>query len=248
MDNRQFGALIRAVRVRRQLRQKDLADAAGVARSTISEVENGNLGRLSIETLRRIAEPLQVQFEVRGWWRGGDGQRLLSRRHSRLAESFAAFIGDHSGWHVEPEVSFSVYGERGVIDQLAWHAATMHLLVIELKTEFVDINEMLGTLDRKVRLARTIAVERGWRPNAVSAWLVVADSRTNRRHAAEHRTLLDSRFRSDGRSLRAFLRNPTVPATGMTFWTDANGSDASPEGFAAVKAVQPHNAATRRPG
>lgn len=34
-----------------------------------------------------------------------------------------------------PEVSFSIYGQRGVIDILAWHAATRSLLVIELKTE-----------------------------------------------------------------------------------------------------------------
>ena len=50
-------------------------------------------------------------------------------------------------------------GERGVIDILAWHAATRTLLVIELKTEIVDINELMGTVDRKRRLAATVARE-----------------------------------------------------------------------------------------
>jgi hypothetical protein len=40
-----------------------------------------------------------------------------------------------------------------VIDILGWHAAARMILVIELKTEFVDINETMGTLDRKDRLA-----------------------------------------------------------------------------------------------
>jgi hypothetical protein len=75
----------------------------------------------------------EIQFEVTARWRGGDGGRLLSRQHSLLAESFAGWVNSQPGWTVEPEVSFSIYGERGIIDQLAWHAATSHLLVVELK-------------------------------------------------------------------------------------------------------------------
>jgi hypothetical protein len=160
-------------------------------------------------------------------WRGGDADRLLSRRHSLLAESFASFMESAAGWVVEPEVSFAVYGERGIIDQLAWHAGTGHLLVIELKTEFVDVNEMLGTLDRKVRLARTVAAGRGWRARQVSAWLIASATRTNRRHAAEHAALLRSRLRLDGRQLRPFLRNPSEATSGLAFWTCAHGSGTS---------------------
>ena len=76
--------------------------------------------------------------------RGGNGTRLLSHRHSALAESLAAFLISQSGWSLEPEVSFAHFGERGVIDQLAWHAERRHVLIIEIKTEFVDMNEMLG--------------------------------------------------------------------------------------------------------
>ena len=43
-----------------------------------------------------------------------------------------------------------------------WHEPTRSLLVIELKTELVDLQETVGTLDRKVRLATQIAHEQGW--------------------------------------------------------------------------------------
>ncbi len=229
MDDQQLGSLIRATRRRRHLRQLDVATAASVSRGSVSLVERGHLQTLALDTVRRVAAAVDVRVEVVGRWRGGDAGRLLSRRHSLLAESFAAFIGTRPGWTVKPEVSFSIYGERGIIDLLAWHAATGHLLVIELKTEFVDVNEMLGTLDRKVRLARTIAAERGWRPCQVSVWLIVSDTKTNRRHATEHATLLHSRFRLDGRQFRGWLMNPTEPTTGLAFWTDSNGGGARPD-------------------
>jgi len=210
-----LGGAIRAVRLRRGLRQADPASSAEVSRTTVSLVERGPWPSLSIETVRRIAKAVDVRVDVVARWRGGDLDRLLSRRHSMLAERFASLLVSNSGWVVEPEVSFAIYGERGVIDQLAWHQETAHLLVVELKTEFVDVNEALGTLDRKARLARSIAAERGRRPRLISMWLIVSDTRTNRRHAAEHATLLGSRFRLDGRQLRAFLRGPTEATTGL---------------------------------
>jgi transcriptional regulator with XRE-family HTH domain len=222
MDDQKLGAAIRAVRIRRGLRQLDLAQSADVWRTTVSLVERGHWQRLSIETVRRIAAAVDVRVEVTPRWRGGDLARLLSRRHSLLAERVASLVLSHAGWVAVPEVSFAIYGERGVIDQLAWHESTAHILVVELKTEFVDINEALGTLDRKARLARRIAAERGWQPALVSVWLIVSDSRTNRRHAAEHAALLSSRFQLDGRQLRPFLREPCAATTGLAFMTDAN--------------------------
>jgi transcriptional regulator with XRE-family HTH domain len=229
MDDLRLGSVVRAVRKRRGLSQTDLATLSGVGHSTVSLVERGHCETLSLRTLRSIAAALDVRVELLGRWRAGDLDRLLSRRHSLLAERVASFMSTQPGWISEPEVSFGIYGERGVIDRLAWHAATGHLLVIELKTEFVDVNEMLGTLDRKARLARSIAAARGWRAASVSAWVVASATRTNRRHAAQHAALLSDRLRMDGRQLRPFLRNPTGPTTGLAFWTDSNPRGESPE-------------------
>jgi transcriptional regulator with XRE-family HTH domain len=221
VDGQHLGSLIRAVRRRRGLRQVDVAAIARVSDSTVSLVERGHWQTLSFETLERIAVSLDVRVDVSGRWRGGDGDRLLSRAHSHLAEQVAGRLRE-SGWAVAPEVSFSIYGERGVIDQLAWHPGRSHLAVLELKTEFVDVNELLGTFDRKIRLARAIAARRGWRAAAVSGWLIVLETRTNRRHAAQHRELLRSRFPSDGRALTGFLADPSA-VSGMAFWPDSSG-------------------------
>jgi hypothetical protein len=57
-------------------------------------------------------------------------------------------------------VSYSVYGERGSIDLLAWHPAIRTLLVIEVKTEVSSVEAMLRKHDEKVRLAPRVAAER----------------------------------------------------------------------------------------
>jgi transcriptional regulator with XRE-family HTH domain len=245
MDDQQLGRLVRAVRLRRRMRQVDVANAAGVSHATVSLVERGRCRKMSLETLQRISAAIDVRIELGARWRGGDTDRLLSRRHSLLAESFASFMKSVAGWVAEPEVSFSIYGERGVIDQLAWHAATGHLLVIELKTEFVDVNELLGTLDRKVRLARTVAARRGWTAHRVSFWVIVSATRTNRRHAALHAALLRGRLRLDGRQFRPFLRNPGEATSGLAFWTDSTASSASPEHGHDQARIRPSGAPNR---
>ncbi len=54
------------------------------------------------------------------------------------------------------------------IDLLAWHAPTRTLLVIEIKTELVDVGDLLSVMDRKVRLAPEIGAGRRWRPRRVA--------------------------------------------------------------------------------
>jgi transcriptional regulator with XRE-family HTH domain len=218
MDDQRLGAAIRAVRIRRGLRQQDLADASGVSR--------GHFETLSLAAIRRVVAAVDVRVDLVGRWRGGDLDRLLNRRHSVLAESFANALTTAAGWQVEPEVSFAIYGERGCIDQLAWHADAGHLLVVEFKTQLVDINELLGTLDRKRRLIRQIAAGHGWSPRLISVWLIISDTSTTRRHAREHATLLHSRLPLDGRQLSKLLRHPTEAGSGIAFWSDSSGGSA----------------------
>ncbi len=136
-----------------------------------------------------------------------------------------------------PEVSFSIYGERGVIDMLAWHSGRRALLVIELKSEIVDVNELLGTLDRKRRLAWRIARERGWNPESVSVWLAIADTRTNRRRVDAHGYLLRSVFKDGPTALRSYLADPSRPIAALTFLT--NRSQTRPgHGLGPVKRVR----------
>ena len=67
------------------------------------------------------------------------------------------------GWHVDVEVSFIVWGERGSIDAVAFHPAHGALLVLEVKSVVADSQATLHGLDRKARLAREILKDRRWR-------------------------------------------------------------------------------------
>ena len=221
MDDLQFGTVFRTVRQRLGWRQIDVANRSGISQSVVSRIERGHVGPQSIDSVRAIAHALEIRVSLVAQWRGGDLDRLINRRHSALHESVARMFRDElPAWILAPEVSFSVYGERGIIDILAWHPGRRALLVIELKTDLVDMNELVGTFDRKRRLAWEVAVKRGWDPISVSAWLIVASSRTNRRRVEAHRAMLDAALPDDGRTIDRWLQDPVGAVAGLSFWTD----------------------------
>jgi hypothetical protein len=142
-------------------------------------------------------------------------------RHSALHESVARwFAADLPAWVLAPEVTFAIYADRGVIDILAWHPGRRALLVIELKTDIADVNELLGTLDKKRRVAARVARDRGWDPVGVSVWLIVGASRTNQRRVQAHRAMLGAAMPADGRAIRRWLVDPVGRIAGISFWTD----------------------------
>ncbi len=215
MDDQRVGALLRAIRIRRRLRQEDLAAAAGVDRSWVSRIERGHLGDVSTGRLRAIAGVLEVGLEIVPTWRGGEVARVVNERHSRLHELCAAHLARTPGWEFATEVSFSSWGERGVIDILAWHAARRVLLVIELKTEIPDPAGVIAQVDRYRRLAPGIGRERGWDATSVATWVLLAESDMNRRQLARHRVMLRNAFPLDGRRLGRWLRDPGAAVGGV---------------------------------
>ena len=228
MDDLRVGAAFRAVRLRRRWRQSDVAAKAGVSRGLVSLIERGHIDRISLHGLRSVAAVLEIRIDVIARWRGGALDRMLSLGHSQLSDSVTAWVLGQGGWLLAPEVSFSIYGERGVIDLLAYHPASGCLLVIELKTVIVDVNEMVGTLDRKARLAPRIARDRGWHARSVSRWVVVTRSKTNQRRIDAHRTVLRAAYPSDGRQIHPWLRAPSGSIAALSTWSHAKGGSARP--------------------
>ena len=191
---------------------------------------------MTVETLERVFEELGIRTKLAMWWEGAELDRLLGGRHSAMHDEVARLFEALTGWVTAPEVSFAIYSERGTIDILAWHAPSRSLLIIELKTELVDVQETVGTLDRKARLGSTIAAERGWKPLTVSRWLLIADSRTNRRRVAAHGAVLRAAFPVDGRSMSRWLRDPRESVAAMSFLSSSPGVNAKRE-FAPVRRV-----------
>ncbi|MCU0477345.1 MAG: helix-turn-helix transcriptional regulator [Chloroflexi bacterium] len=216
MDDQRFGSAVRALRVRRGWRQEDLADRAGISPSVVSRLERGHLDTLTLRTIRRITTCLNMRVDFVTRWRGGDLDRMLAGRHAGLADAVVADLG-RRGWSVRPEVTFSIFGERGSIDVLAYHPARRALLVVELKSDVVDAHALISQVDRYRRLAREVAGSCGWVPRVIGCWVVVGESRTNRRRVAAHRALLRAAFPSDGRAMTSWLRDPAVAISALSF-------------------------------
>jgi transcriptional regulator with XRE-family HTH domain len=239
MDDLRVSAAFRAVRRRRRWRQQDLAQTAGVSSSFVSLVERGHMDRVSLASLRRLAAALDIRLDVVARWRVGELDRLLNARHAALHEAVATRLRSIPGWQLAPEVSFSLNGERGVIDILAFHPASGCLLVIELKTAIVDVNELLATMDRKRRLARRVAADRGWAATSVSSWLIVESGRTNRRRVHDHQGMLAAAFPDHGRIVRAWLREPARNISALSSWPSLNGGGVGPSRAQRVQASSP---------
>ena len=224
MEDGRFGAAIRAVRHKRRWRQRDVAARVGVSAATISRLERGHLDTLTLGTVRHVAAVLDVRVDLVARWRAGDLDRLLNAGHSALHDAVAAWFKEaFPAWELAPEVSFNIYGERGVVDIVAWHPGRRALLIIELKTDIADVNELIGTFDRKRRLAREIVKERGWVPTTVSGWVIVSAGRTNRARIAAHGAMLRAACPLDGRSILAWLADPTRAMAALSMWSSAKG-------------------------
>jgi transcriptional regulator with XRE-family HTH domain len=237
VDDLAFGRLIRLARIRRRWSQQDLAGRAGVSRTTVSRVERGYIAVIPLATVRTIAAPLEVRVELRPRARAVDLDQVMNARHSAMAEFLIAWISRTPGWVARPEVSFSRFGERGAIDLLAWHAGSRCLLVIEIKTELVEFGELLARLDMKRRLAPDAAAPFGWRPSGVSTCLLVADSMTNRRGAAERRSLLGAALPDTGAELLRWLRHPTGVVHTLRFVSDVRAGHVR-DAFASPRRVR----------
>lgn len=217
VNDTQLGLLFRAVRIRGRLRHQDVARRAGTSPSSVSRIERGLFDTLPIGIVRRVGTVLEIRLDLVPAWRGGDLERLVNARHSALHERLANRLGGIPGWDSAAEVSYSIWGERGVIDRLAFHGERRMLAVFELKADLGDPAGLVAQVDRYRRLAPEIARSRGWQSESVSCWAVVADTDTNRRRLAAHRELLRGAFPAEGRELRRWLRDPVERVDGLAF-------------------------------
>jgi transcriptional regulator with XRE-family HTH domain len=224
MDAVRFGGDVRLLRKRRRWTQQRLASEAKVGRWVVVEIEAGRSQRISVDRLIGIVAALGGYLSVRIQYQGEGLDRLRDRRHAALVDRMVARLrGD--GWEVGTEVSFSVFGERGSIDILAFDPSTGTLLVIEIKTVVPDIGGMLQTLDRKVRLARGLAEERGWHVTTVARLLVLPEASTARRRVEDHDATFRNAFPARNVEVNRWLRAPSGPLSGLIFLSSAHRAD-----------------------
>ena len=208
------------MRIRRGLRQADVAAAAGCSRPQISRLERGEIERTPVEHLQAVAAVLGADLDLRVRWHGEGLDRLLDEAHANLVDAMVQRLTD-AGWECAVEVTFSVYGERGSIDVFARHPANDALLVSEIKSTIPDAGSTISTHDRKVRLAPGIAGERGWAARIVGRLLVVADSTTSRRRVRQLDAVFGAAYPDRGAAVDRWIRSPAGPLSGLLFLPDS---------------------------
>jgi hypothetical protein len=197
-------------------------NASALSQSEISLFERGRIDGMTIKTVRTILGGMDAELVLYARWRGGELDRLLDAGHARLCEDFARLLVERA-WEVVPEVSYSIYGERGSIDLLGWHADTQTLLITEVKAEVASVEGTFRKHDEKVRLGPAIALERfGWTPTVVARLLVFPEHRTVRRQIEDKAALFGRAYPARNVEVRRWLRKPGSPMSGLLFLPDTS--------------------------
>jgi transcriptional regulator with XRE-family HTH domain len=224
MEDAQVGSIIRAIRIRRRLSQRDLAALAGVSSSTVSLVERGHLALATVATVRQLASALEMALPFAPRWRGAELAKLADQRHAELVGEVVAALRAR-GWDARPEVTFSRWGERGSIDVLGLRRDAGAALAVECKTQIADLQDLLSTMDRKRRLcAEIVAAEFGWRPSVVGTVLVMFDSSSARLAVARHAGVFAAALPLRTVAVRDWLADPASPLAGIWFLHNSDTS------------------------
>jgi transcriptional regulator with XRE-family HTH domain len=209
---RTFAAVSREVRVQLRLTQGEVAAAAHVSRGYIAGIEAGTANPtldvverigsvLGLDTNLILRPPLLIETSP---------QRDLV--HARCIAYVERRIRS-AGWETAREVEIVQARSHGWIDIVAFHPRSKTLLVIEVKTQLVD----LGSVERQVgwytRAAGDAARRRGWTPHRTVAWLLVLASAEVDRVIATNRHLLGTAFPMRARGMLGWLSEDLHPLT-----------------------------------
>jgi transcriptional regulator with XRE-family HTH domain len=216
MDALRFGRQFRALRIRQNKRQADVASASSVSRSLVATIDRGQLGGVTLGSLTAVAAALGAEVDIRLRWRGEQLDRLLDEEHAAVVEAVVNRL-KRRGWVVEVEASFSIWGERGSVDVLAYQPRFGSLLIVEAKSMVPDSQAMIHGLDRKARLGRRLAEDRGWQVRHTSRLLAIASSATARRRIQQLHSTYGAALPARGATVRGFLVRPESPIRGLVF-------------------------------
>ena len=211
-----LGAAVRAERRRRRLRQSDVAARAGLSQQTVSALEHGQLDSFTFYSIRAICRALEISVELSIRTRGPEPDSLLDARHAALVQAVVARLAP--GWIVMLEFSFSEFGERGCVDVLAWHPAHRALLLIEVKSEIVDVQVLLRSMDVKTRIVPALVSKtRGWRPRHLGSILVLPDESAARRAVDRYGAIFHAALPARTVEIRQWVQSPEGPLRGICF-------------------------------
>ncbi len=200
------GKAIRDLRLLVGLTQKALGEQVGQTQGWISRIERGRIEDITFGTAERLLGVLGARLVVAvdaPFF--GDRRRQREPAHSRMSAHVARRLR-REGWHVAVEVEVGGNRSRGWIDILAYHPGTRILLVIELKTEIVDIGAIQRSFSWYGREAWQAARRQGWRPERAVGCLLLLATEANDDRARANRDVLDLEFPGRAAGLTQLVR------------------------------------------
>lgn len=219
-----LGRLLRAIRRRSEMTQRELAAVANVTVLDLRRVETGQVGEVRLDRVRRLFAIPGGRARVTVWWNGAAADRLIDERHAALVERVVAVLR-RRGWDARVEVSFSEFGERGSIDVFAGLTSRRAVVVFEVKSDVGSLEETNRVFDTKVRLAPKLAIAQfGWRPDVVGRVLVLPEELALRRLVDRHAQTMRAIYPATSRDVRAWLRNPTARLRGIWFLSETRNT------------------------
>jgi transcriptional regulator with XRE-family HTH domain len=226
MDGRRVGRVLRAVRLHKRLRQRDVAEAAGVSQSVVSRAEHGRLDGLSFGAVDAVASVLDATVYIDARWDDGDADRLIDRAHARIVELVVSTL-TANGWETIVEYGFNHYGDRGSVDVLAWHAESRTLLIVEVKSRLTDLQATFTSFARKMRIVPgLVRQEHGWEPRFLGRLMVMEGTTANRTVVAKHAATFATLFPDRMPAIGTWLRRPDRSLGGVWSVSNIHGANA----------------------
>jgi transcriptional regulator with XRE-family HTH domain len=187
-----LGGDLKAARLRRRLTQTQLGQHAGLARSTVSDLERGRGGSHTLDTWQRLAlavdRPMRIDLRRDSREEPADAGRLaiqeLVLRLGRRAGSRGTFELPTRPSDPSRSTDLGLRDDRARL-----------LILVECWNTFSDLGAAIRSTNRKLAEAAELAIAIGdGRPHRVAGCWVVRDLERNRRLLASYPELFASRF------------------------------------------------------
>ena len=218
-----LGADVRVARLRRNLTQAALGERAGVSRMTVSRLERGYGGGLTLDAWQRIGLAVGRPL-IANLLRPTDGD-TPDAGHLALQE-LVLRLGRAAGYRGLVELPTKPQDPWRSIDVALVDDPRRRMTVVECWNTFGDIGGAARSSARKAAEAEDLATARwGEAPHEVGlVWVVRATAR-NRALVARYPELFASRFPgSSARWVRALTTGEEPPTDPGIVWADVNAT------------------------
>ena len=210
---RVFASTSREVRLELRLTQTQVASAVQVSRGYVAAIEAGTANP-TLDVVERVGAVL-----------GLDAELVLRRptlihpgRQRDLVHARCVGYVDRRlhafGWETAREVEIVQARSHGWIDLVAFHPGSETLLVIEVKTQLLDLGSLERQLGWYTRAAGDATRRKGWIPRRIVTWVLVLASDEVDRVIATNRQLLGAAFPTRARGMLEWLADGRHPLTG----------------------------------